>query len=109
GGYYARFLPAQRLAVLVPGAILLGILWLDWVAAALLALATPLIPAFMALIGMGSEQIHARQQAEQNRLAGHFLDRIRNLDLLRRSGALAEAGAEVAEAADRYRRLSLRV
>lgn len=109
GGYYARFLPAQRLAVLVPGAILLGVLWLDWVAAALLALATPLIPAFMALIGMGSEQIHARQQAEQNRLAGHFLDRIRNLDLLRRSGALAEAGAEVAEAADRYRRLSLRV
>jgi cytochrome bd ubiquinol oxidase subunit II len=105
GGYYARYLPA-RLALLVPGLILLAVLWLDWLAAGLLLLAAPLIPVFTALIGMGSQQVHGRQQAEQARLAGHFLDRIRGLDLLRRSGALAAAQAEVAAAAERYRQLA---
>jgi ATP-binding cassette, subfamily C, bacterial CydD len=109
GGYYARFLPARLLTVLVPAVILVTVFRLDWLAGTLLLLATPLIPAFMALIGMGSEQVHARHQEEQNRLAGHFLDRIRNLDLLRRSRALAQAETEVAEAADRYRQLTLRV
>lgn len=108
-GYYARYLPARLLTLLVPGLILLTVLWLDWLAAGLLLLATPLIPVFTALIGMGTEQVHARQQAEQTRLAGHFLDRIRGLDLLRRSGALVAAQTEVAAAADRYRCLSLRV
>ncbi len=42
-------------------------------------------------------------------MAGHFLDRIRGLDLIRRSLALDAAGQEVAEAADGYRRLSMRV
>jgi ATP-binding cassette, subfamily C, bacterial CydD len=109
GGYYARYLPARTLTVLIPAVILATVLWLDWLAGLLLALATPLIPVFMALIGIGSEQVHARQQAEQNRLAGHFLDRIRNLDLLRRSGALAAARSDVEETAERYRRLTMRV
>jgi ATP-binding cassette, subfamily C, bacterial CydD len=109
GGYYARFLPARLLTVLVPGVILITAFRLDWLAGTLLLLATPLIPAFTALIGMGTEQLHARHQEEQNRLAGHFLDRIRNLDLLRRSRALTQTQTEVAEAADRYRRVTLRV
>ena len=108
-GYYARYLPARLLTLLVPGLILLTVLWLDWLAAGLLLLATPLIPVFTALIGMGTEQVHGRQQAEQARLAGHFLDRIRGLDLLRRSGALAAAQAEVAAAAERYRQLAMKV
>ncbi len=109
GGYYARYVPARLLTVLVPAVILATIFRLDWLAGALLLLSTPLIPAFTALIGMGTEQVHMRQQEEQNRLAGHFLDRIRGLDLLRRSRALASAQMDVAEAADRYRRLTLRV
>jgi len=109
GGYYARYLPTLGLALAVPLALLAAAFTLDWVAALLLLFSAPLIPVFMALIGMGSQQIHEAQQDRQNRLAGHFLDRVRNLDLLRRSLALDAATAEVAEAAQGYRRLSMRV
>jgi ATP-binding cassette, subfamily C, bacterial CydD len=109
GGYYARYLPALGLALAVPLALLAAAFTQDWVAGLLLLLSAPLIPVFMALIGMGSQQVHEAQQEEQNRLAGHFLDRIRVLDLLRRSLALDAARDEVAQAADGYRRLSMRV
>jgi ATP-binding cassette subfamily C protein CydD len=109
GGYYARYLPSLGLALLVPLALLAAAFTQDWVAGLLLLFSAPLIPVFMALIGMGSQQIHEAQQDSQNRLAGHFLDRIRGLDLIRRSLALDAAGKDVAEAADGYRRLSMRV
>ncbi len=109
GGYYARYLPALGLALALPLVLLAAAFTQDWVAGLLLLFSAPLIPVFMALIGMGSQQVHEAQQDQQNRLAGHFLDRVRNLDLLRRSLALDAATAEVAEAAQGYRRLSMRV
>ena len=109
GGYYARYLPSLGLALLVPLALLAAAFTQDWVAGLLLLFSAPLIPVFMALIGMGSQQVHEAQQDLQDRLAGHFLDRIRGLDLIRRSLALDAARKEVAEAADGYRRLSMRV
>lgn len=109
GGYYARYLPALGLTTAVPLILLAAAFSQDWVAGLLLLLSAPLIPVFMALIGMGSEQIHEKQQERQNHLAGHFLDRIRGLDLLRRSLALDAARQEVFQASDDYRRLSMRV
>lgn len=109
GGYYARYLPALGLTLAVPLVLLAAAFSQDWVAGLLLLLSAPLIPVFMALIGIGSQQIHEAQQERQNRLAGHFLDRIRGLDLLRRSLALEAARHDVATAAEDYRRLSMRV
>ncbi|WP_018950729.1 thiol reductant ABC exporter subunit CydD [Thioalkalivibrio sp. AKL12] len=107
-GYYARYLPARQAVILTPLAILVAALWLDWLAALLLLFAAPLIPAFMAIVGMGAEQIHRRQQEEENRLAGHFLDRIRTLDWLRRARAIAATEAEVVERSHQQRRLTMR-
>ena len=107
-GYYARYLPARQAVVLTPLAILIAALWLDWLAALLLLFAAPLIPAFMAIVGMGAEQIHRRQQDEENRLAGHFLDRIRSLDWLRRARAIAATEAEVVDRSHQQRRLTMR-
>ncbi|WP_026333173.1 thiol reductant ABC exporter subunit CydD [Thioalkalivibrio sp. ALM2T] len=107
-GYYARYLPARQAVILTPVAILIAALWLDWLAALLLLFAAPLIPAFMAIVGMGAEQIHRRQQEEENQLAGHFLDRIRSLDWLRRARAIAATEAEVVERSHQQRRLTMR-
>ncbi|MFO7955041.1 thiol reductant ABC exporter subunit CydD [Thioalkalivibrio sp.] len=107
-GYYARYLPARQAVILTPLSILVAVLWLDWLAALLLLLAAPLIPAFMAIVGMGAEQIHQRQQEEENRLAGHFLDRIRTLDWLRRARAITATEAEVVERSHQQRRLTMR-
>lgn len=106
-GYYARYLPALQAVMLTPLVILVTVFWLDWLAALLLLLAAPLIPAFMAIVGMGAEQIHRRQQDEENRLAGHFLDRIRTLDWLRRARAVEATQAEVVTRSHQQRRLTM--
>ncbi|MFO8155690.1 MAG: thiol reductant ABC exporter subunit CydD [Pseudomonadota bacterium] len=107
-GYYARFLPQTWLAVVVPLAIGAAVLLLDWLAAALLLLSAPLIPAFMAIIGMGAEQISQSQQAAVARASGHFLDRVRGLTTLRLFDHAEASAAEVEAVADDYRQRTLR-
>ncbi|MCH8552130.1 MAG: thiol reductant ABC exporter subunit CydD [Natronospirillum sp.] len=107
-GYYARFLPQMWICVLVPLAILLLVFSLDWLAALFLLLAAPLIPLFMALVGMGAEKLNQQHFQLVQRLAGHFTDRIRGMTTLHLFGQTRSATGQVAAAADQYRRLNLR-
>ncbi|MBF8222129.1 thiol reductant ABC exporter subunit CydD [Halomonas sp. 328] len=107
-GYFARFLPQLRLALLLPLVILGVVLSLDWLAALFLLLAMPLIPLFMALVGMGAERLNREQFAAVTRLAGHFLDRVRGLATLQLFDRTRAASEEVFAAADEYRRRSMK-
>lgn len=107
-GYFARFLPQLRITVTLPLAILLVVAWLDWLAALFLLFAAPLIPLFMALIGMGAERLNREQYAAVTRLAGHFLDRVRGLTTLQLFNHAERSADEVYAAADEYRRRSMR-
>ncbi len=107
-GYYARYLPQQWLALLSPLLIVLLVFWLDWLAALFLLLAAPLIPLFMALIGMSAEKVSQQHVLEAGRLAGHFLDRVRSLTSLQLFGQVAAATGSVREAAEHYRAVTMR-
>ncbi|MCC5883634.1 MAG: thiol reductant ABC exporter subunit CydD [Halomonas sp.] len=107
-GYFARFLPQLRLSVAIPLLILAVVLWLDWLAALFLLLAAPLIPLFMALVGMGAERLNRDQFVAVSRLSGHFLDRVRGIATLQLFHRTAQARGEVQDAAEEYRRLSMR-
>lgn len=52
-GYFARFLPQMRIVLLLPLLIAVVVGWLDYLVAIFLLLSAPLIPLFMALVGMG--------------------------------------------------------
>lgn len=107
-GYYARYLPQQWLALLSPLLILLLVFWLDWLAAIFLLLAAPLIPLFMALIGMSAEKVSQQHVLDAGRLAGHFLDRVRSLTSLQLFGQVGAATRSVQDAAERYRSVTMR-
>ncbi|QFT84887.1 ATP-binding/permease protein CydD [Halomonas sp. THAF12] len=107
-GYVARFLPQRYLAVLLPLVILAVVAWLDWLAAVFLLLAAPLIPLFMALVGMGTERLNEEQFDAVARLSRHFIDRVRGITTLQLFGRTAAATEEVHAAADDYRRRTLR-
>src|SRR5690554_5379743 len=107
-GYFARFLPQLWLSVAIPLLILLVVFWLDWLAALFLLFSAPLIPLFMALVGMGAERLNRDQFVAVSRLSGHFLDRVRGIATLQLFSYTAQATQEVHAAADRYRRLSMR-
>lgn len=107
-GYFARYRPQRVVAAGVPLAIAGVALSQDWIVALLVVLAAPLIPLFMALVGMGAEYLNREQFETVNRLAGHFLDRVRGLSTLRLFGRAPEAVAEVGAMADEYRRRNMR-
>ncbi|MCP1367982.1 ATP-binding cassette domain-containing protein, partial [Halomonas sp. BBD48] len=94
--------------VVLPLIILCVVLWLDWLAALFLLLAAPLIPLFMALVGMGAERLNREQFLAVTRLAGHFLDRVRGVTTLQLFNRTERSVDEVFTAADDYRQRSMR-
>lgn len=108
-GFFARYRPALESARIVPLSLAAVVLSLDWIAGLLLLVAMPLIPLFMALIGMGTQALQDGQQARQARLASELLQRLESLPWLRRMGALRESEQSVADAAEGHRALVMRV
>ena len=108
-GYFARYHPQMTVAVIIPLAIVITAFTQDWIAALFLLLSAPLIPLFMALVGMGAERLNRDQFEAVARLSGQFLDRVRGLTTLRLFGRVEEATAGILAGADEYRRRSMRV
>lgn len=81
--YYARYLPQMTLAACVPLLIVITIFPSNWAAALILLGTAPLIPLFMALVGMGAADANRRNFLALGRLSGHFLDRLRGMETLR--------------------------
>ncbi|GIF15652.1 thiol reductant ABC exporter subunit CydD [Actinoplanes teichomyceticus] len=92
-GYFAKYLPQLVLAVLVPGMVLARLLPADLTATVTIAVTLPLIPLFMALVGMHTEERNRRQFRLLSRLSHHFLDVVAGLPTLKLLGrARAQAG-----------------
>ncbi|HEM8212125.1 TPA: cysteine/glutathione ABC transporter permease/ATP-binding protein CydD [Providencia rettgeri] len=81
--YYSRYLPQMYLAGIIPIMILIAIFPFNWAAALILFVTAPLIPIFMALVGLGAADANRRNFIALGRLSGSFLDRLRGLDTLR--------------------------
>ncbi|UOD49688.1 thiol reductant ABC exporter subunit CydD [Orrella daihaiensis] len=108
-GYLARYLPAKQATAIIPVIIIAVTLATDWIAGLLILLATPIIPIFMILIGWGTESVHRAQQDQQASLAAHLMDRLQALPWLRRMGAIKQTELGVEQAAQDYRKISMRV
>jgi ATP-binding cassette, subfamily C, bacterial CydD len=92
----------QRRAVtacLAPAVILAVIFPASWVAGALLALATPIIPVNMAVTGLGAEAVSRRQLHQVGQLSGQVLERLQAMSTLRALGAVGHQRRVVERAA----------
>ncbi|HWS32483.1 MAG TPA: thiol reductant ABC exporter subunit CydD [Actinoplanes sp.] len=106
--YFAKYLPQLVLAVLVPGILLARLLPADLVAAGTIVVTLPLIPVFMALVGMHTEAQNRRQFRLLARLSHHFLDVVAGLPTLKLFGrARAQAGI-IRRISDAQRRHTMR-
>ena len=81
--FYARYLPQMALAGSIPLLIVLAIFPSNWAAALILLATAPLIPLFMAMVGMGAADANRRNFQALARLSGNFLDRLRGMETLR--------------------------
>ncbi|PCM45791.1 thiol reductant ABC exporter subunit CydD [Marinobacter sp. ANT_B65] len=107
-GYFARFLPQMILSLVIPLLILLLVFYLDWFAGIFLLLSAPLIPLFMALVGMGAEKLNQQHFETISRLSGQFLDKVRGLTTLQLFGQTDSAAELIQKRSDHYRRITLK-
>jgi ATP-binding cassette subfamily C protein CydD len=91
--YLVRYKPARWKVMLVPLVILAVVTPLSWIAALILLAAAPLIPVFMALVGMGAQAASRAQMVEMGSMNAFLLDRLRGLATLRALDAV-DATAE---------------
>ena len=102
-GYFARFVPQLTTAVATPLLILGIVVYHDWVAATFLLVAAPIIPLFMALVGIGAARLSNRHIRTTQRLAGLFVDRVRHLINLKLFAAEVMAVEDIRAASERMR------
>ncbi len=106
-GYFSRYLPQLVLAVIVPVAVIVAVCTADWVSAAIIAITVPLIPLFMALIGMRVQRRQDHQLRTLQVLSGHFLDVVRGLTTLKVFGRSKAQVETIRSVTDRYRRTTM--
>src|SRR5579859_5412646 len=107
--YFSQYLPQLVTAALVPLAILLFVLPIDWLSALVLALTAPLIPLFMILIGKAAEALTKKQYAMLGRLSAHFLDVLQGLTTLKLLGQSRAQARAIGEISRRYRLATMEV
>lgn len=107
--YLARFRPARLRAAVVPPVILVAVLTQSWLAALILLIAAPLIPLFMALIGLRANEASEAQMLEIGGMNALLLDRLRGLATIRAFDAVEETATRLHAAAESLRRRSMAV
>ncbi|MER6810205.1 thiol reductant ABC exporter subunit CydD [Spirillospora sp. NPDC000708] len=106
--YFARYLPQLVLACIVPLAVLAVIGGADPVSAGVIAATLPLIPVFMALVGLHTRSRTECQWRLLERLGGHFLDVVEGLPTLKVFGRAKAQAAVIRDVTDAHRRATMR-
>ncbi len=105
--YFARYLPQLVLSMILPPVICAVILTRDLAAALIVLVTVPLIPVFMALIGIGTKRRVDRQWHTLGVLSGHFLDVLAGMSTLKAFGRARAQAGQVRRISDEYRRSTM--
>ena len=108
-GFYSRWVPAAGLALLAPVLVAVVVLAVDPLAAAILTGAGLLVPAAMALSGLGAAAASRRQFTALARLQMRFLDRVRGIATIVLAGQAEREAVALGQAADELRRRTMKV
>ena len=108
-GFFARWLPASRLAIGAPLLVLAAVCLVDWRGALIIAACGLLVPVAQAVSGLGAAAASRSQFVALSRLQARFLDRMRGIATIVLAGRTADEAGALAKAADELRRRTMRV
>lgn len=101
--FFAYYLPQMVLVLLAPITILITVFYFNWIAGLVLLITAPLIPLFMALIGMGAESVSQKHFQALARMSGHFLDILQGISTLKLFGQSKSQAKIIHDVAHDYR------
>lgn len=107
--YVSRYRPAMARVKVLPLLFLALTACFSWIAALILLVAGPLIPVFMALVGMAAKEASARQMVEIGDMNALLIDRIAALPDIRLLDATEKSRADFAALAEGVRQRTMAV
>lgn len=105
--YFTAYLPSLLLAVLLTPTTAAVIAWYDWRSAVIVAIALPLIPIFMILIGMATADRSEAALSAMTTLQSRLLDLVAGLPTLRALDRTRGAATRIAELSAAHRRSAM--
>ena len=105
--YYTTVLPAVMSAAVIPLLIGTRILSADWVSALVIVLTVPLVPVFMALVGMHTRERSDAAAATLRTLSDQLVELARGLPVLVGLSRVDDQAASLRAVSDRHRRTTM--
>jgi ATP-binding cassette subfamily C protein CydD len=107
--YFSRYLPQQMIVGVLPIIMILVVMPVNWVVGLIFLLTGPLVPIFMALVGMGAASANRNQFLAMARMSGYFLDRLQGLATLKLFGQATQELNTINQMADGFREKTMAV
>jgi len=107
--YFGRYLPQLVLTVIATPVLVVAAWTADWVSGLILVIVLPLIPVFMALIGMATEVVQRRQWDRLQALSRGFLEVLGGLSTLMVFGRAERQSRRIRTVTDEYRSSTMKV
>jgi ATP-binding cassette, subfamily C, bacterial CydD len=107
--YFGRYLPQLVLTAVATPALIVAVWIADPLSGLVLVIVLPLIPVFMALIGMATAAVQRRQWDSLASLARAFLEVIGGLSTLMLHGRAERQTARIRSVTDEYRKRTMKV
>ncbi|GAA1116802.1 thiol reductant ABC exporter subunit CydD [Arthrobacter flavus] len=101
--YSTKYLPALVTCAVIPLLVGARILAADWLSAVVIVVTVPLIPVFMILIGLHTQDKVQEASASLNRLSDHLLELSRGLPVLVGLGRAGSQTRALRDVAGQYR------
>ncbi len=107
--YFTRYIPSLIHLIVLPPAIILFALYIDWLSGLIMLFTGPLIVFFMWLIGTWAKNLTQKLWQELSSMSSSFLDSLQGLKTLKIFGANRKESENVANASDSYRNITMKV
>ncbi|MCK9620304.1 MAG: thiol reductant ABC exporter subunit CydD [Methylobacter sp.] len=107
--YFSRYLPQQMIVGVLPIIMIIVVMPVNWVVGLIFLVTGPLVPIFMALVGMGAASANRSQFLAMTRMSGYFLDRLQGLATLKLFGQASQELANINQIAEGFREKTMAV
>ena len=107
--YFSRYLPQQMIVGVLPIIMIIVVMPVNWIVGLIFLVTGPLVPIFMALVGMGAASANRSQFLAMARMSGYFLDRLQGLATLKLFGQATQELANINKIADGFREKTMAV
>ena len=108
-GYFAQYIPQLILTAVATPLLVLVLLFADPVSGITVIIVFPIIPLFMALIGLATQAVQDRQWKQLQHLSSSFLDVVTGLTTLKLFRREHRQRERIAAETDAYRKGTMRV